>query len=201
MQNNRMVYAALGVIILSLAVGVLVRYEVLKGRTQAGAEPVTDFSSCLTAQGDLDITGTICTSATGIAFTKPGTSVPIVTPTPTEAPATTTTHTTSAATPLLLNVQTTFFLHDAKKIADGPTVTLSAINDSRCKPGVQCIWAGEFSTDLTVVSGAETKTITLGNVRVKTLTSNAFTFTLTDANADQATITVTKAAASTTNPR
>jgi hypothetical protein len=36
----------------------------------------------------------------------------------------------------------TYALHASRTYADGLTVTLDRIDDSRCKPGVQCIWAG-----------------------------------------------------------
>jgi hypothetical protein len=196
MQNNRMVYVALGLVILVLGVGVTVRYEVLKGRNLVEAKPVTDFSSCIEAQGDLDVTGTICTSATGATFTKPG--APVATTTATEPPPTTSTTTTSTTTPLsiaplTLGVATTFLIHDTKTFGTGMTMTLNAIADSRCKPGVQCIWAGEFSTTWTITTGTTSTNLSLGTVRAASVTEGNYIYTLTEANEDHAVLTITKA--------
>ncbi len=192
-----MVYTVLTIIVLALVAGAVVRYEVLKGRSQIDTKLVSDFSSCLEAQGDLDVTGTVCTSVTGATFTKPGAIPPTATTTETPEPAATGTTPTSTPTTntLTLGVATTFMLHDAKAIIGGPTVILDAIHDSRCKPGVQCIWAGEFSTDWKITTIAGTKMITLGTVRVGILTEGAYTYTLSDANEDHAVLTVTKAVA------
>jgi hypothetical protein len=199
MKNNRMVYVVLGIIVLALVAGTIVRYKVLQGRTQIDTKLVTDFSSCLEARGGLDITGTVCTSAAGETYTKPGVIAATTTPIETPVPAATTTVSTSTESGTLsLGVATTFMLHDAKALLGGPTVILDAIHDSRCKPGVQCIWAGEFSTDWKITTIAGTKTITLGTVRVGTLTESVYTYTLSDANVDHAILTVTKATAANT---
>ena len=194
-----MVIVALGLVILALGAGVTVRYEVLQGRNQVATKPVTDFSSCLEAQGDLDVTGTVCTDATGSTFTKPGATV---TSTPIDAPApagTSTVPTTTPQTtaPLSLGVATTFFPHDTKTIVGGTVITLNAIHDSRCKPGVQCIWAGEFSTDWTITNGTSSEIITLGTVRNITHTKEHYTYTLADTNLDHASLVVTKATTTT----
>src|SRR5688572_22663536 len=43
------------------------------------------------------------------------------------------------------NTSATFSIGESMTFADGMKLTLTAINDSRCKPGVQCIWEGELS--------------------------------------------------------
>jgi hypothetical protein len=42
---------------------------------------------------------------------------------------------------------------DEVYFADGFRVQLTSIDDSRCKPDVQCIWAGELSATLTINGG------------------------------------------------
>ena len=193
MQKNISIYIVLGFIVLLLGAGVIVRYQVVKDRGVTETVPVTDFASCLSAHGDLDVTGYVCTTATGEVYERPG--KPEVTPTPlaTTTASTTTTPTTTIDS-LTLGVATTFLLHDAKALKNGPTVTLTAITDSRCKPGVQCIWAGEFSASWKIVNGTDTQTITLGTVRNSSQTVDSYTYTLTNTNDDHATLTVIKSA-------
>lgn len=66
---------------------------------------------------------------------------------------------------------------------DGLTLKLKEINDSRCKPGVQCIWQGEISGTFTVSGGkiSGTKEFFLGTERNKSVVLNDYTFTLTNA--------------------
>lgn len=45
-------------------------------------------------------------------------------------------------------------LHEKATLPDG-FVTLTEINDSRCKPGVQCIWAGELSATFALSRGSD----------------------------------------------
>jgi len=183
MHNNRMLYVTVGLIVLTLGVGVTLWYKELKGQNLIESKPVIDFSSCIYAQGNLDVTGTICTDTTGHAFTKLQTIA-------TTTIATTTPNTLS---PISLGIATTFLVNDTKIIDSGKTLTLVAIHDSRCKPGLRCIWAGEFVTDWTITRGTDTHTISLGTVRTNTITENNYTYTLLNANEKQAVITVNKA--------
>ncbi len=77
---------------------------------------------------------------------------------------------------------------------DGLTVTLKQINDSRCKQGVVCIWAGELSPVFTISGGSnnQTKEFTLGTTTKKTTTINGYIFALQSATENTATIIVTK---------
>ena len=49
---------------------------------------------------------------------------------------------------------------ETRTYEDGLRVTLDRVDDSRCKPDVQCIWAGELAPVLTLrggsLSGAQT---------------------------------------------
>ena len=81
------------------------------------------------------------------------------------------------------------------KFDDGLTVTLVEINDSRCKQGVVCIWAGELSPFFNITGGDVgelLKEIRLGTATIKSATENGYTFILKDVTATEAMIVVTK---------
>ncbi len=76
---------------------------------------------------------------------------------------------------------------------DGLTLTVKEINDSRCKPEVQCIWAGEITTLILVVHGrfgADSQEIRLGTTNTTSIDVQGYTFTLTSATENTITITV-----------
>ncbi|MDB5204518.1 MAG: hypothetical protein JWP09_546 [Candidatus Taylorbacteria bacterium] len=79
---------------------------------------------------------------------------------------------------------------DKVSFSDTLTVTLKSVEDSRCKPNVQCIWAGELSPILLV--GKAQSEVRLGTATKKSVTFGNYTFTLTDATATTATIIVKK---------
>lgn len=92
------------------------------------------------------------------------------------------------------NSAVTFQINESVKFIDGLSVTLLGINDSRCKPGVVCVWAGELSPMFVLVSGniGETqKEIRLGDSTAKQLIQNNYIFLLNSATENTATITVT----------
>lgn len=79
---------------------------------------------------------------------------------------------------------------------DGLVLTLNQINDSRCKKGVVCIWAGELSA---VFYGSQWKATTapsqeirLGTVNNKSVSSGGYTFSLMSATESSATVNVSK---------
>jgi hypothetical protein len=191
MQTNTKVYISLGIVVTALAAGGSVRYSVLEGRQLPDQKPVTNFTECLEAQYDLDITGSVCTTPDGKQYLKPGTATASTTvPSDITASTTDTTGTTSMPAVLILNTPTTFTIGEAKPLPNGTTLTLKQINDSRCKPDVQCIWAGELSTDWIVTQNTLTKTFSLGTVRTPATTTANYTYTLTTADETHATITV-----------
>jgi hypothetical protein len=66
--------------------------------------------------------------------------------------------------------------------ADGLTLKLQKINDSRCKPDVQCIWQGELSAVFVATfPDASSSEITIGTVMKKSVTSKGYNFTLQSA--------------------
>lgn len=81
------------------------------------------------------------------------------------------------------------------KFNDGLIITLLEINDSRCKPGVVCVWAGELSPLLNITGGNLgnlSEIIKLGlSTGAKAVKYN-YIFELKDATEAAATITVTK---------
>ena len=81
-------------------------------------------------------------------------------------------------------------------LSDGLKVSLKDINDSRCKPDVECIWAGELSATLYAYDGKfdSRQEIHLGTVKNKTITIGGYVFTLLDASTESVTIKVDNAA-------
>jgi hypothetical protein len=77
--------------------------------------------------------------------------------------------------------------------ADGLVVVLDIINDSRCKPNVQCIWAGELAPQLTVRGSkiGASQTVSLGTQRNTKRMIAGYELALLDASTDAATLMVT----------
>ena len=78
--------------------------------------------------------------------------------------------------------------------SDGLNISVKEINDSRCKPNVQCIWAGELAATLIVSGGAfqPTAEIRLGTINNQEVSMNGYTFTLVSATETSVTINVKK---------
>ena len=192
MQTQTKVVLGLGVIVAALALGGFVRYSVLQGRSSTELTTVSTFKECVEAQYELDITGSVCTTPDGIQYLKAGVADASTT-VPSTIAATTTTGTSSTPTePITISLDTpaVFKVGDAQILPNGTTLTLTQIDDSRCKPGVQCIWAGEFTTTWTVTQNTLTKTFTLGTVRTISTTTANYTYTLDTAEDRTATIHV-----------
>ncbi len=89
----------------------------------------------------------------------------------------------------------TLTMNEQVQFTDGLSVTLLEINDSRCKPRMVCIWAGELSLLFRITGGTAGKSqkeIRLGTATMKSATENGYTFTLQDATETSAIIVVTK---------
>jgi len=89
------------------------------------------------------------------------------------------------------------------KFNDGLIVALVEINDSRCKPGVVCVWAGELSVKLSVQggnTGVESQNINLGALSQKEITINNYRFVLNDTTEALANITVSKTSVTSATP-
>mgnify|MGYP001595055458 FL=1 len=75
------------------------------------------------------------------------------------------------------------------------TVTLVEINDSRCKSGVVCVWAGELSALFTIIGGNIDnlpEEVRLGTLTKNQITKNGYTFLLNSITESTATITIIK---------
>lgn len=83
---------------------------------------------------------------------------------------------------------------------DALVVTLLRIDDSRCPPNVQCVWAGELAPTFHLVGGAlgaDARTVQMGTSRTPTATVGAYTLALGNVTVgtgtpDTATLTVTR---------
>lgn len=145
-----------------------------------------------TTATDLIPTTTASTTDTPPATTsvtsKP---TPITAPQPTSPTPTTPTgsmpeHSPFGA-PFTLNVGSRMVLSDSL------IITLNRIDDSRCKPDVQCIWAGELSPTFTLANGSlydATKTITLGTSRTPTIDVVNYRITLGSTTPTNVTLTI-----------
>lgn len=83
---------------------------------------------------------------------------------------------------------------EARAIDGGLRVTLLEINDSRCQPGVQCVWAGELSARLKIEGPEETapgQELVLGTSRNTTGTASGYRFVLSEATESFVTLIAT----------
>lgn len=79
--------------------------------------------------------------------------------------------------------------------SDGFMVDVEEISDSRCKPNVQCIWAGEITTLLSATGGSlgtTTREVRLGTTNNKMVTIPGYEITLSGATTAEVTVIVTK---------
>jgi Immunoglobulin-like domain of bacterial spore germination len=88
----------------------------------------------------------------------------------------------------------TYALHETRTYNDGLTVTLERIDDSRCAPNVQCVWAGELAPVLTLRGGAlpGARTVSLGTSRTERAQVEEYAVRLDSATTATATITITR---------
>lgn len=78
----------------------------------------------------------------------------------------------------------TLRIGETATMTDGANVTLVQINDSRCKPDVQCIWAGELAAEVRYSDSSGVITLRLGQItkscdhglRLITITKTTATF-------------------------
>lgn len=75
--------------------------------------------------------------------------------------------------------------------SDGLGVYLKEVNDSRCKPDAQCVWAGELSVVLSLSVGINIQEeVRLGTTNNKSKTVQGYTLTLNSGTENTAMITV-----------
>lgn len=152
------------------------------------APTVTSFEECKSAGYPvMESYPEQCRTPNGVLFVQEietPIKEPVVPPSPPS-----TVRSATFGTPFTLTVQ------HRNVFADGLTVTLIEISDSRCKPEVQCVWAGELSPVFVVTGGAVGATraeVRLGTETAQTVESNGYVFTLTDTTTTVVTLTVTK---------
>lgn len=150
--------------------------------------PITSFEECKSAGYPvMESYPEQCRTPDGVLFVQEietPIEEPVVPPSPTS-----TVQSVTFGTPFKLTVQ------HSGTFADGLTVTLIEINDSRCKPEVQCVWAGELSPVFMVTGGAYGTTRTevrLGTKTAQTIESNGYVFILADTSSTMVMLTVTK---------
>ncbi|MCE9585786.1 hypothetical protein K8R04_00515 [Candidatus Uhrbacteria bacterium] len=100
---------------------------------------------------------------------------------------------TPPASTTAFNASVTFSIGESMTFQDGMKLTLTAINDSRCPSGVQCIWAGELSPVFMFYDvDKSSQEVILGTMRTPSVTVKNYVVTLTSATTEKATITVSK---------
>jgi hypothetical protein len=128
-----------------------------------------------------------------LLLSQPGATEDNNTETPNQSPVPT--PTPSPTTPPTAEFDKTVSLSIGEKVtfADGLNVQLKEINDSRCKPGVQCIWQGELSALLSVGIGSVFPSeVRIGTVNNKIITIGDYKFTLQSATEKSVSIVVSK---------
>ncbi len=85
-----------------------------------------------------------------------------------------------------------FTMGQSAQFTDGLTMKLEKINDSRCKEGVVCVWAGELSPVFSIADAAKNGELTLGTTNNKEVSRDGYTFSLKSATETTATVVVTK---------
>jgi hypothetical protein len=93
------------------------------------------------------------------------------------------------------NIPTVLRTGETVTFTDGLAVTLFKIEDSRCKPDVQCIWAGELKAVLHLTVGGVSLSSEhyLSDTTQKTFDIEGYTFTLNALSETALKFTVVKA--------
>lgn len=101
---------------------------------------------------------------------------------------------TASSPPVVFGTPTTYAIGDSRTYDDGLSVTLDRIGDSRCKDGMQCIWAGELAPELTLRGGrlAAPQTVFLGTSRTGRTQVGDYGLVLDAATETTATLTITR---------
>src|SRR3989344_6373530 len=95
-------------------------------------------------------------------------------------------------TPAEFGKAITLNANDKVTFSDGLNIELKQLEDSRCKPGLQCFWAGELGGIFALFGGKLTvsKEIHLGTSTSKSVSLEGYTFSLKDVTTTSITIVV-----------
>lgn len=89
------------------------------------------------------------------------------------------------------NAPLTLRIGTSLTFADGASLTLIGLNDSRCRAGHQCIWEGEISAVFSVKrAGGMPQELRLGTVSNKSASLAGYSFTLQSATPESAIVIV-----------
>ena len=100
---------------------------------------------------------------------------------------------THVAAGVPFNVPVVFTMGERVAFQDGTALQLTGIGDSRCKPDVQCIWAGELSPEFVLYdTDLTSQAFMLGTVRTRRATVKDKVVVLQDATNERVTVIVSK---------
>lgn len=181
----------IGIVLLS---GIVIGFMLFRPNAVVAPEPVvstiTSFEECKSAgYSIMESYPEQCRTPEGKLFVRniekeEGKPIPIPKPVPTPTP-----------TYKNFDTEVTMRIKGRATYSDGFIVDVEAIDDSRCKPGVQCIWAGEITVLLRVTGGTlgtTTKEVRLGTTNNKMVTIPGYEITLSGATTAEGTLVVTK---------
>lgn len=100
---------------------------------------------------------------------------------------------TTVSTKKGFNTSVSMNIGDSVTFSDGLIVMVKQIDDSRCKSGMQCPWAGEIGTTLTIKStkpNMNQEEVRLGTVVNKSAMAQGYKFSLEKATPTSVTIRV-----------
>lgn len=84
----------------------------------------------------------------------------------------------------------TMHVNDKVIFPDGLSLVLKEINDSRCKPGLQCVWQGELSALFSANIKDSLEEVRLGTVNNKKINLKDYIFSLESATENSITIII-----------
>jgi hypothetical protein len=164
MNNNKKIGIAIAVgIIVALAIGIIIGTSINRKNRMAPADTVATDTVATT--DDKATTGAVKTVGTNATVsTKKG-----------------------------FNTSVAMNIGDSVTFSDGLIVMVKQIDDSRCKSGMQCPWAGEIGTTLIIKStkpNMNQEEVRLGTVVNKSAIAQGYKFSLEKASPGSVTIRV-----------
>lgn len=163
MNNNTKIAIAVGIVV-ALAIGIIIGVSINRKNRMAPVDTVAT-DTVATTTDDKATTGTVKTVGTNATVsTKKG-----------------------------FNTSVAMNIGDSITFSDGLIVMVKQIDDSRCKSGTQCPWAGEIGTTLIIKSTKPNmvqEEIRLGTTVTKSTITQGYKFSLEKASPTSVTIRV-----------